>query len=317
MPVATATAMVVLLMVAVARLLPLDRVAAPTAIVTWLCVLTIGAICTISAIALTVIYLPETALYSFVASLCVHVTFPIISPHVGLSGHTALHAAMALPIVGLLASVLWLISRLTNGWWTLRARLRGSVETNEGLALIEDKEIVLGVAPLGRGRIVVSDTALRAMDPAELEAGLSHEAAHIRRGHRSITLVARLLAALGFLFPGTRQARRNLHQALERDADEYAVRKTNDPLSLASAICKVATGPNPAGEIGLAGGMVSRRLDYLEGHLPMAGPHVRRSMHLVATIFVAATIVFAASTSAWALGAPVGDHAWSITGTVC
>lgn len=312
-----AIAVAVLMMTAGARLLPLDRVAAPTAIVTWLCILSVGAISTISATALAIIYLPETAIYSFVASLCVHVTVPIISPHVGFSGHAALHAAMALPVIGLFTSILWLMSRLTKGWWTLRSRLRGSVETNDGWALIEDKEIVLGVAPIGRGRIVISDTALRAMDPAELEAGLSHEAGHIRRGHRSITFVARVLAALGFIFPGTRHAQRSLIQALERDADDYAVRQTKDPLSLASAICKAATGPSPAGGIGLAGGMISRRLDYLEGHLTLAGPSVRRSMNFVAMLFVAATFVFAASTSAWAASAPAGNHAWYIGGTDC
>jgi Zn-dependent protease with chaperone function len=312
-----AIAATVLTMTAGARLLPLDRVAAPTAIVTWLCVLSVGAISTISAAALAIIYLPETAIYSFVASLCLHVTFPVVSPHIGFSGHTALHAAMVLPMVGLLGSTVWLMSRLTNGWWTLRSRLRGSIETNDGFAIIEDDEIVLGVAPLGRGRIVVSDTALRTMDPAELEAGLSHEAGHIRRGHRSITVVARVLAAIGFVFPGTRHAQRNLIQALERDADAYAVRQTRDPLALASAICKAATGPRPAQGIGLAGGMINRRLDYLEGHRTLAGPSVRRFMSFVAIIFVAATMVFAASASAWALNAPAGNHAWSIGGTDC
>src|SRR5699024_1264482 len=124
---------------------------------------------------------------------------------------------------------------------------------------------------------------------------------------------SRVLAALGFAFPGTRQAQRSLLQELERDADEYAVRQTKDPLSLASAICKAATGPSPTGGIGLAGGRINLRLDYLEGHLTLASPSVRRSMHVLTAIFVAVTIVFAVSASAWAAGAPAGDHAWFIS----
>jgi len=304
-------------MTAGARLLPLDRVAAPTAIVIWLCVLSVGAIATVSASALAIVYLPETAIYPFIANLCVHIALPVVSPHLGISGHTAIHAAMALPIVGIITSTLWLASRLTNGWWTLRSRLEGSVMTADGWTVIRDDRIVLGVAPLGRGRIVVSDATFRALDPAELEAGLNHEVGHIRRGHRSIMFAARVLAALGFAFPGTRQAQRNLLQALERDADEFAVRQTKDPLSLAGAICKAATGSSPAREIGLAGGRVSRRLDYLEGDLALVGPTVRRSIHALTVVFVAITIVFAVSTSAAAAGAPVGTHAFSISNPDC
>lgn len=313
-----ATVGITLMLTVGARVLPLDRVTAPTAIVIWCCVLAIGAITDVLVAALAIVYLPETGLYSFIASFCVHVTVPVISPHVGFSGHTALHAVMALPVLGLFTSTVWLVSRITNGLWTLRSRLRGSVETVDGWALIQDDRIVLGVAPLGRGRIVVSDATLKAMDPAELEAGLNHEVGHIRRRHRSIMLVSRVLAALAFAFPGTRQAQRNLFQALERDADEYAVRQTRDPLSLASAICKAATGPSSAGGIGLAGGRISRRLDYLEGHLTLVGPAVRRTMHALTMFFVAVTFVFAVSTSAWAVQvAPSGNHSWSIGKVDC
>lgn len=306
-----------LLMSAGARFLPLDRVAASIAIVIWLCVLLVGAIATVSAAAFAIVYLPQTAIYSFLAGLCVHVVMPVISPHLGISGHTALHMAMVLPVAGLFASALWLMSRLITGWWTLRTRLKKSIELADGWALIRDDGMVLGVPPIGQSRIVVSDTTLRAMDDAELEAGLNHEVGHLRRGHRSIVIVARVLAALGFVFPGTRRAQSSLYLALERDADAYAVRQTKDPLSLASAICKAAAGPRNAGEIGLAGTMVKRRLDYLEGHLTLAGPTMRRSMQGVAIVFVAATLLVAVATSAWAADAPFGNHAWLISSIRC
>lgn len=301
-------------MAAGSRALPLERVAAPTAIVFWLCVLGVGAIATTTAAAAAIVYLPETAIYAVVAEFCVHLTLPVITPHIGLSGHTAIHAAMALPVLAMLVSIVWLMSRLTNGWWTLRSRLRGSVQTARGLTLIEDEQIVIGVSPLGRSRIVVSDAAIRDLDADELKAGLSHEVGHIRRGHRSILLISRVLVAVGFVFPGTGRAQRNLQQALERDADEYAVRRTRDPLALASAICKAAVGPSPVNGLGLAGGMVGRRLDYLDGGLTLAGPSVRWSMRFVAAIFVGATILFGASALVWAVDAPGLGHIWSISG---
>ncbi|HTU15241.1 MAG TPA: M56 family metallopeptidase [Solirubrobacterales bacterium] len=309
-----AAAAIALAISAAGRLLPLERVAAPTAIAFWLCVLAVGAITTVAAATLAIVYLPETAIYAIVTEFCVHVTLPVISPHVGFSGHAAIHAAMALPVLGILASLLWLMSRLTNGWWELRSRLRGSLRTARGVTLIEDDEIVIGVSPLGRSRIVVSDTAIRVLDPGELQAGLSHEAGHIRRGHRSILLLSGMLVAVGFAFPGTRRAQRSLRQALERDADAYAVRQTRDPLALASAICKAAVGPGPAGGLGLAGGAVSRRLDYLDGGLTLAGPAVRWSMRLVTSIFALATVLFAAAVLAWMAEAPGLGHVWSLNG---
>ncbi|MBK5231417.1 MAG: M56 family metallopeptidase [Thermoleophilia bacterium] len=317
MPILVVVAVFSLLMVGATRLLPLDRVAPPIAIACWLCVLAVGAITTVLATGLVVVFFPETAIYSLIAGWCVHVSLPVFSPHIGLSGHSVLHAAMVVPASGLPASMFWLLSRLTNGWWALRNRLQSSIKTNQGWTLIEDESIVMGVAPLGRSRIVVSDAAVRAMDPDELEAGLCHETGHIRRGHRSILLTSRVLAALGFAFPGTRQAQRDLHQALERDADDYAVRQTKDPLALASAICKAATGPQPAGGISLGGGRIGRRLDYLEDDLTLVGPYIRRGMRLVALTFVAGTLMFAVSASTWVAGSSAGGHASSISSNDC
>jgi hypothetical protein len=50
------------------------------------------------------------------------------------------------------------------------------------------------------------------------------------------------IVVLGRPVPGTRAALRGLLLSLDRDADEFAVARTGDPLALASAICKVAGG---------------------------------------------------------------------------
>ena len=53
--------------------------------------------------------------------------------------------------------------------------------------------------------------------------------------------------------PGTKDALQRLQFCLERDADEYAVDRTRNPIALASAICKAAVdspAPTPAGTPG-------------------------------------------------------------------
>lgn len=300
-----------------ARLLPLERVPAPAAIAIWLCVLSMGALGTIAMVATTIAYLPTTTIYSLIAGFCLHATLPIAPPHFDISGHTALHLAVTVPLTGLLLSMLWLVFRLARGWWVIRGQLRRSVLVDQRWTLIEDENIVIGVPLLGRRRIIVSDAALRLMDPPELEAGIQHEAGHIRRGHRWIILIGRSLAALSFAIPGTRRAETNLFHALERDADEYAIRQTGDPLSLASAICKAALGPGPARGIGLASGRVGLRLDHLEGRLKMAGSFTRRSIHLITITILASTLFFAVSTATWTAGARGVDHVWSLSSTDC
>jgi Zn-dependent protease with chaperone function len=167
--------------------------------------------------------------------------------------------------------------------------------------------MLFAVPGLGRRRIVLSDRALAELDDAELEACLAHERGHLRRGHRAAGLVGNLLVVLGGPLPGGRAALRGLLLSLERDADEYAVARTGDPLALASAICKVAGGSARRRVRGLAfgldgpGGTPAR----LEGLL--AGGRRRGSAPLERTVLVAAVFL-----SALLAGAAVGLALWLV-----
>lgn len=300
-----------------ARLLPLDRLPASTSIAIWLCTLFVGAATTVAAAVFAVVYVPSTDLYANIAGLCLHTALPIVSSHLMLSGHAALHLALIFPFVALLLSTLWLFSRITSGWWVLRSRLREAQTMKEGCLVIQDDAIVVGVTPVGRGRIVVSDTTLRTMDQQELHASLSHEMGHLRRGHRPIVFISKTLAAVSFPFPGSRQARNCLLMALERDADEYAVQRTRNPLALASAICKAASGSQLTGELGLGGGAVSRRLDYLDGGVEQLAPRPRRAIQMLCLVLIAGTAIFSTALTMWALTLPRGGHTWFLLGTIC
>lgn len=301
------------------HLLPLHRVKPATAAVVWLAALAIRALVAIGGAIFAFVYMPRTGVYDAVAHWCWHEVLPVVTTHLGLSGHPVIHAAILLPALALAGSVLWLLFGLARAWLALRARLRGAVGIGPlGSTVIADPDVVIGVTGLGRGRIVVSHRTLGVMDADELEASLNHELGHIRRRHRPLLLLASVLLALGRLLPGTRLAERELRFSLERDADDYAVRQTRDPLALASAICKAATARSPAATTGLGGsGRVSLRLDYLSGRGARASRGLERGARGLALGLTLMALALSATVPSWALAAPRAEHTLSAAGSHC
>lgn len=295
------------------HLLPLHKVTPATAAAVWLAALALRALTALGGAIFALVYLPRTGVYDAVAHWCWHEALPIFAAHLGLSGHPLVHAAVLLPGLALAFSVLWVLFGLARGWLLLRSRLARAVgEGPLGSTVIEDQQVVVGVTGVGRGRIVVSDRALGLMDPDELNASLSHELAHIRRRHRPLLLLASLLAALARALPGTRRAERELRFTFERDADQYAVRQTRDPLSLATAICKAAGAAPLPSAIGLSdGGRVTLRLDILAGDAPRAGRTLERGARLLGVAMVLMVLALSATLPSWALAAPQAAHTLS------
>lgn len=188
-----------------------------------------------------------------------------------------------------------------------------------GSTVVEDPEVVVAATGLGPGRLVVSQGALGTLDREELAAGLAHELGHLRRRHRTVLWLAALFRSLGRLLPGTAAAERALIFSLERDADEYAVRETRDPLALASAICKAARGGAPALSAPLAGrGGVSLRLEYLlSGGARRGGSTLERSMGLLALLMALVVIALLVSLPRWAGAAPPGSESAAHAALVC
>lgn len=301
------------------HLVPLHRVTPTVAALIWLCALGLRALVAIGGALFIFVYMPQTGLYEAVADWCLHAVLPLITAHLGLSGHPLVHAAIVVPGLALAASVLSLLFGLARAWVLVRATLRRTLgEGPHGSTIIEDDGIVVGVTGVGRSRIVVSSAALGAMDPGELEASVSHELGHINRRHRPLLLLSSVLVALGRMLPGTRAAEEELRFSLERDADEYAVRRTHDPLALASAICKAAGSRTTAGTTALSGtGRVSLRLDYLEGQARRAGPELERGSRVLATVLVATTLGLSATLPSWALAVPQDQQGLSAVESAC
>jgi len=261
--------------------------------VLWSAVLALRTLIAAVAVILVVLYIPATEIFQLVTHWCVHAVLPVIAVHLGFSGHTLGDAALLVPALTLAVSALYAI----HGAWRA-ARLVAAWKHSSSLGIGPKRSVVVGgsdvvvaAAGLRRPHVVVSTGALTKLDDDELTAGLEHEWGHIHRKHRFWALAGALMLAVARLLPGSRRAFEELHFHLERDADEYAVRRTGDPLALANAICKAALPqrPEPVALMSLAGHAGRGRLGALIDR-QRPGRAVRLSGVLLAALPAALTL---------------------------
>lgn len=258
-----------LLLVATAApyLLPRDALAPMTGAALWLSVLVLRALLVVVGALIGILYLPATELFQLTTHGCIHAVIPFLTTHLGFSGHRLGDAATLLP--GLVLG-LSLISALFAGWRTARAVrrwLRGNClgEGPHQSLIVGGSGVIVAAAGIRDAKVVVSTGALAKLDEEELAAGLEHERGHIAHRHPYLALAGSLAFAVARVLPGSKDAIDRLQFCLERDADEYAIGRTNDPLALASAICKAAADQPPTSPAmaGLAGCGTAARLRFL------------------------------------------------------
>jgi Zn-dependent protease with chaperone function len=304
------------------HLLPLERVAPATAAAVWLSALALRALTAIGAALFVFVYLPQTTLFEAVARWCWHEVLPLVAVHLGLSGHTLADLAVVLPGLALAASLLWVLFGLVRAGVALsgelRRRMRGSGPF--GSMVVHDRHVLVALTGVGRARVLVSDAALDSLDDQELSASVAHEWGHLHRRHRPVLLLGSMLASLGKGLPGTRRAHAQLSFSLERDADEYAVRSTRDPLALASAICKAASGsvgsPALMGLTGRTG--TGLRLEYLlSGGSGRSDAVLERGARVAAGVLITMVLALVITLPLWALAEPSSAQAWGHLSADC
>lgn len=219
-----------------------------TAIALWSSVLLLRAALAVVVALVAVFYLPATELFGLLTHWCLHAVVPFAATHLGFDGHQVGGVAVLVPgvvIAGFALSGGVAVARgiaLARRWLRRGATGPGP----RGSTIVGGTEVIVAAAGLRSPRVVVSAGALLALDDDELAAGLEHEWGHIRRRHGLIGAAGQLCLAVSRFLPGGRRALDLLRFHLERDADEYAVSRTGDPLALASAISKAT--PHGAGE---------------------------------------------------------------------
>lgn len=290
-----AVASLALLAVVLPHVLRLDDVRPATAAVLWTAALTLRAVTAVSLALFLVLVVPETAAFRTLTHWCRHEVLPLLQVHLDVHGHV-LGAAAVLATAGLVAMSLALVL-----FDTVRARraVAGALQNcslgdgPQGSVIVGDPDVVVAAAGLFHPRILISAGALAALDDEELEAGLAHESGHIARRHHLLLTYAECCRGVARTLPGTRRAVYELRFQLERDADEWALRRDHDPCVLASAICKAGMARSDTGPamVTLAGGAIERRVEELMATgRPVGGSLTRRAADSAAVVIVCITL---------------------------
>jgi Peptidase family M48 len=170
------------------------------------------------------------------------------------------------------------------------------------LVVVRSAELVAYAVPGDRkraGQIVVSDSLLRALEPAERRVVLAHERSHLRHRHDRYRRLIRVAARINPLLRPTVRATDFL---LERWADEDAAREVGSRIVAARALARAALARSPSrlghATAGFATHGVSTRVDAL-----LAGPPRRMpepALVLSATLALGSAVGAAASLHALA-----------------
>ncbi|RSM42648.1 M56 family peptidase [Amycolatopsis balhimycina DSM 5908] len=167
---------------------------------------------------------------------------------------------------GLLLSVLGLAFTRTAvryaRWSRALTRELDEHDPATGIIILRGQEPVAFSAPGRGGRIAISSGMLDALGPAERDALLAHERAHLRLRHHRFLIAITLAAALNPLLRPLCSAARF---ALERWADEAAAQDVGDRTVVAKAVAKAALAgrAQPGFALAATGGPVPRRVSAL------------------------------------------------------
>jgi beta-lactamase regulating signal transducer with metallopeptidase domain len=160
-----------------------------------------------------------------------------------------------------------------------------------GLVVVDDARTGAYAVPGLRGRIVVTTSLLRALDPQERRAVLEHEQSHL--GHRHV-LYVQLVELAAAANPLLRPAARAVRTAVEEWADDDAVRGVGDRVVVARALAKasLASRPlrSPVGALAAVDSDLARRVRRL-----VETPRPRRTALPVTLMCLAAIVSATAS----------------------
>ena len=147
-------------------------------------------------------------------------------------------------------------------------------------AVILDQDVPAAYClPGGRHLVVVSAGALAALQPAQLQAVLAHERAHLRGHHHTLLTWASALGRALPMVPLLAQAGPRLATLAEMAADDRAVRR-HAPADLAAALVILARAGARAAALTAGGTAAIARIE----RLLTPPPKRRRSARLAAAV---------------------------------
>jgi hypothetical protein len=236
-----------------------------------------------------------------------------------------IHFASHLALLAGLAYAAWDRLRAWRGLGGLLARLDSRVPADDDPMAVAARRV--GIDPIRvrivdglpnpaftagfwRPNVYVSSSLPDALEPAQLESVLAHEAAHVARRDPLRLSLLRFLACMLFYVPALRRLADDLADEAEIDADDVAIRR-GSPLVLASAILRLAEWNTPAPAAWPERGLplattasfsfqkvdlLERRIRRLVGESTAVGTHItRRSLTgaaaVLAVVFVSGVMM--------------------------
>lgn len=185
----------------------------------------------------------------------------------------------------------YLAALLVGGTAVSVRHLRARPAKDAPSVVVVDTAQVFAYSLGGRGgQVVASRGLLEQMDPQERRVIFAHEAAHLRLGHHRLLWLADLAA----LNPLMRPLRRRMRFALERAADEEAVRAVGDRALVARTVGRAALlsfDRAPSQALSIEGSGVVGRVEALLSPAEVAPP--------AAALLASAALVGLASCLAW------------------
>ncbi len=155
-----------------------------------------------------------------------------------------------------------------------------------GVSVSVSNELPVPVAIHPR-EICVPERALVELSQAELKAVLAHEMAHLVRRDALWQSASELVSSAMWFQPLVHVARRRLVSLCEEQCDQWAIRSTREPLTLAKALLSVATWVNPDRDVGrvaaASGGMLSQRVKQLADSPELPAPEPSALKRIAAT----------------------------------
>ncbi|WP_018504946.1 M56 family metallopeptidase [Parafrankia discariae] len=139
------------------------------------------------------------------------------------------------------------------------------------------------------GGVVITEGALRALRPSELDAVIAHERAHLAGRHHLILTATAVLARAFPLVPLFGTGHEELRRLVELTADDSAARRSA-PQVVAEAVLRLAAPPAPV--LGMANTAVRQRvLRLLTADPPLSRPAVVGRGLIVAVLLLLPLVV--------------------------
>jgi len=184
------------------------------------------------------------------------------------------------------------------------ARLVGRPEPALGATLVDHPQPAAYCVAGPQPTVVLTTGALQALDPAQLDAVLAHERAHLAARHHHLVAMAGIARQVLPFLPLMRDADAQVTRLAELHADDTALR-SHQPGPLATALVVLATPAAPAPSLAAAAtdavGRIHRLLGPAEPPLGAVRRHLLRAV-VAALVLTPVLLAMAPAVVALVLG---------------